>query len=50
MQVIIYLKNGGIIRSLCSEEQVQGLRAGKGLQTDMYGFISAEHIKEFAVV
>lgn len=47
MQVLIKLNNGGSIRILCNTSQLQSLKNNAGIQTDMYGFISASAIKSW---
>ena len=48
--VLIKFTNGGSMRMLCFELQIQGLNNGTGIQTDMYGFIPQSYISWFQIM
>lgn len=50
MRVLIKLTNGGSLAITLTIEQYTSLQSGKGVQTDMYGFIPASKIASYKVV
>lgn len=49
-RVLIKLTNGGSLAITLTPEQYISLQSGRGIQTDMYGFIPASSISSYRVV
>lgn len=49
-KVLVKFKNGGFASTFATQAQICGLEEGRGIETEMYGFIPADEILSFRVI